>query len=202
MPDRKLPRSFYARNDVALIAKELLGKILCTEFDGVFTSGKIVETEAYNGENDKACHSCVHGLTDRTKVMFGEPGFAYVYLCYGIHHLFNVVSNVENKADAILIRAIEPMDGVEEILRRRNKTKLHRSVGGGPGIASKALGITTQHYGVDLLGNEIWIEDRGITVSENQIISSPRVGVDYAGDDAKRPWRFRVKDNTYTSPAK
>lgn len=202
MPDRKLPRSFYARNDVALIAKELLGKILCTEFDGVFTSGKIVETEAYNGENDKACHSCVHGLTDRTKVMFGEPGFSYVYLCYGIHHLFNVVSNVENKADAILIRAIEPMDGVEEILRRRNKTKLHRSVGGGPGIASKALGITTKHYGVDLLGNEIWIEDRGITVSENQIISSPRVGVDYAGDDAKRPWRFRVKDNTYTSPAK
>lgn len=202
MPDRKLPRSFYARNDVALIAKELLGKILCTEFDGVFTSGKIVETEAYNGENDKACHSCVHGLTDRTKVMFGEPGFSYVYLCYGIHHLFNVVSNVENKADAILIRAIEPMDGVEEILRRRNKTKLHRSVGGGPGIASKALGITTQHYGVDLLGNEIWIEDRGITVSENQIISSPRVGVDYAGDDAKRPWRFRVKDNAYTSPAK
>lgn len=202
MPDRKLPRSFYARNDVALIAKELLGKILCTEFDGVFTSGKIVETEAYNGENDKACHSCVHGLTDRTKVMFGEPGFSYVYLCYGIHHLFNVVSNVENKADAILIRAIEPMDGVEEILRRRNKTKLHRSVGGGPGIASKALGITTQHYGVDLLGNEIWIEDRGITVSENQIVSSPRVGVDYAGDDAKRPWRFRVKDNTYTSPAK
>lgn len=202
MPDRKLPRSFYARNDVALIAKELLGKILCTEFDGVFTSGKIVETEAYNGENDKACHSCVHGLTDRTKVMFGEPGFSYVYLCYGIHHLFNVVSNVENKADAILIRAIEPMDGVEEILRRRNKTKLHRSVGGGPSIASKALGITTQHYGVDLLGNEIWIEDRGITVSENQIISSPRVGVDYAGDDAKRPWRFRVKDNAYTSPAK
>ncbi len=202
MSDTKLPRSFYARDDVARIAGDLLGKVLCTRFDGILTSGMIVETEAYNGDNDKACHSCVHGLTERTKVMFGPPGFAYVYLCYGIHHLFNVVSNIENKADAILIRAIEPVDGLDMILQRRNKGKLDRSVGGGPGIASKALGITTQHYGMDLLGDRIWIEDRGIRISKKQIISSPRVGVDYAGEDAKRPWRFRIKNNSFTSPAK
>lgn len=202
MRAQKLPRSFYARDNVELIAKELLGKVLCTHFDGILTSGMIVETEAYNGENDKACHSCVHGLTERTRVMFGKPGFAYVYLCYGIHHLFNVVSNEVNKADAILIRAIEPVHGIDEILRRRKKTKLERSVGGGPGIASKALGITTKHYGLDLLGDKIWIEDQGNSIIDKQIISSPRVGVDYAGEDAKRPWRFRIKHNAFTSPAK
>ena len=202
MSDTKLPRSFYARNDVPGIASDLLGKVLCTSFDGILTSGMIVETEAYNGDNDKACHSCVHGLTERTRVMFGPPGFAYVYLCYGIHHLFNVVSNVENKADAVLIRAIEPVDGIDIILQRRNKKRLERSVGGGPGIASKALGITTQHYGLNLMGDHIWIEDRGIKISEKQIISSPRVGVDYAGVDAMRHWRFRIKNNSFTSPAK
>lgn len=198
----KLPRNFYQRDDVVLIAKELLGKVLCTHIDGIFTSGIIVETEAYNGRNDKACHSFVHGLTNRTQIMFGPAGFSYVYLCYGIHHLFNVVTNKETFADAVLIRGIEPLDGIDHILARRNKTKLVRSVGGGPGIASKALGITTDHYGTDLEGEQIWIEDRSINVSDTDIIASPRVGVDYAGEDAKLPWRFRIKDNPFTSPAK
>ena len=199
---QKLNREFYEGDDPVPIARALLGKVLCTNFDGKLTSGMIVETEAYNGRNDKACHSHVHGKTDRTKIMFGQPGIAYVYLCYGIHHLFNVVTNKKGFADAILIRGIEPLDGIEIILNRRNKSKLERSVGGGPGITSQALGITTQNYGEDLCGNNIWIEDRGIIIKQSQIIASPRVGVEYAGEDAQLPWRFRIKHNKYTSPAK
>lgn len=202
MVGKKLPRSFYERDDVAQIARELLGKVLVTNFDGFLTSGIIVETEAYNGRNDKACHSFTHGKTERTKIMFGEPGYAYVYLCYGIHHLFNVVTNVDGLADAVLIRAIEPLDGTPHILDRRNKSKLERSVGGGPGIASQALGITTRNYGTDLLGNSIWIEERSIAEPAFEIIASPRVGVDYAEEDALRPWRFRIRGNKFTSPAK
>ncbi len=201
MENKRLPRTFYERDDVVQIAKELLGKVLCTRFEGEFTSGIIVETEAYNGRTDRACHSFLHGKTERTKIMFGEPGNAYVYLCYGIHHLFNVVTNKQGLADAVLIRGIEPLDGIDTILERRKKTKLVRSVGGGPGIASQALGITTKDYGTNLSGELIWIEDRGIKISDSEIIASPRVGVDYAGEDAKLPWRFRIKDNGFTSPA-
>ena len=202
MGSKKIPRSFYSRDDVVSIAKDLIGKVVCTHIDGVFTSGIIVETEAYNGRTDRACHSYIHGKTNRTEIMFDAPGYSYVYLCYGIHHLFNVVTNKKGCADAVLIRGIEPKDGIEFILARRNKQKLERSVGGGPGIASQALGITTTHYGVDLLGDQIWIEDHEILILESQIIASPRVGVDYAGEDAKLPWRFRLKGNQYTSPAK
>ncbi|GAB5409963.1 MAG: DNA-3-methyladenine glycosylase [Balneolaceae bacterium] len=199
---KKLENSFYERDNVVQIAQDLLGKVLCTNIGGVYTSGIIVETEAYNGRNDKACHSFIHGKTKRTEIMFGDPGFAYVYLCYGIHHLFNVVTNKNGLADAVLIRGIEPLDGIEHILVRRDKTKLERSVGGGPGIASQALGISTKHYGLDLQGDTIWIEDRQFQIPPSEIIASPRVGVDYAGEDAKLPWRFRIKDNRFTSPAK
>lgn len=198
----KLPITFYERDDVVQVARDLLGKVLCTNFDGVFTSGMIVETEAYNGRADKACHSFIHGRTKRTEIMFGRAGMAYVYLCYGIHHLFNVVTNKEGLADAVLVRAIEPLDGIPVILNRRKKSQLERSVGGGPGIASQALGISTRHYGTDLLENLIWIEDQDILLNQEDIIASPRVGVDYAGDDALLPWRFRTKGNKFTSPAK
>ena len=200
--NQKLPQTFYARGNVAQIARDLLGKVLCTNINGAYTAGIIVETEAYCGRNDKACHSFVHGKTERTKIMFGEPGHAYIYLCYGIHHLFNVVTNVEGLADAVLIRAIEPLEGIETILQRRNKKTLIRNVGGGPGIASKALGITTEFYGTNLQGNLIWLEDREILFKASSIIASPRVGVDYASDDAFLPWRFRAKNNAFTSPAK
>lgn len=199
---KKLPLSFYDRDDVVQIARDLLGKVLCTNINDVFTSGIIVETEAYNGRTDKACHSHIHGRTKRTEIMFGRPGKAYVYLCYGIHHLFNVVTNEEGLADAILVRAIEPLSGVPTILKRRGKSKLERSVGGGPGIASQALGISTAHYGTDLLSDMIWIEDHNSVLNQKDIIASPRVGVDYAGEDALLPWRFRVKGNKFTSPAK
>lgn len=199
----KLNRHFYSHHDVVEVAKNLLGKFLCTKTGNVFTAGMIVETEAYNGRNDKACHAHIHGKTERTKIMYGKPGFAYVYLCYGIHHLFNVVTNKKDFADAVLIRAIEPRDGIQEILTRRGHKKLQPSTGGGPGIVSQALGINTNlHYGEDLTQNTIWIEDRNFALSEEDIIASARVGVDYAGEDAKLPWRFRIKNNRFTSPAK
>ena len=201
MPD-KLPISFYERDDVVQIARELLGKVLCTNFEGIVTKGIIVETEAYNGRSDKACHAHFAGKTNRTKIMYERGGLAYVYLCYGIHHLFNIVTNKEGCADAVLVRGIEPLEGIDHILERRSKKKLERSVGGGPGIASQALGITTDNYGTDLLGDNIWIENDNKILHSEDIIASPRVGVDYAGEDALLPWRFRIKDNKFTSPAK
>ncbi|MFA5668176.1 MAG: DNA-3-methyladenine glycosylase [Balneolaceae bacterium] len=198
----KLPTSFYERDDVVTIARELLGKVLVTKINNTVTAGIIVETEAYRGESDLACHACVYGKTERTKIMFGKPGHAYIYLCYGIHHLFNVVTNKEGFADAVLIRAIEPIAGIDTMLLRRNKTVLNRSVGGGPGIVSSALGITTKLYGTNLQESTIWLEDRETYFEDSSIIASPRVGVNYAGNDAHLPWRFRVKGNAYTSPAK
>ncbi len=198
----KLPISFYEQDDVVHIAKLLLGKVLCTHLNGVLTKGIIVETEAYNGRTDKACHAHFAGKTNRTKIMYERGGLAYVYLCYGIHHLFNIVTNKKGLADAVLVRGIEPLEGIDHILNRRNKTKLERSAGGGPGIVSQALGISTDHYGTDLTGSLIWIEDHKPTVPEQNIITSPRVGVDYAEEDALLPWRFRIKDNPFTSPAK
>lgn len=197
----KLPLSFYERDDVVQIAQDLLGKVLCSNIDGIVTKGIVVETEAYNGRNDKACHAHFAGKTNRTKIMYDRGGLAYVYLCYGIHHLFNIVTNIEGFADAVLVRGIEPIEGIEHILKRRNKKKLERTVGGGPGIASQALGIKTHHYGTDLLGDLIWIEDHNNVLQNAQIITSPRVGVDYADEDALLPWRFRIKDNKFTSPA-
>ncbi|MEX0610332.1 MAG: DNA-3-methyladenine glycosylase [Balneolaceae bacterium] len=199
MSSLKLPREFYERDDVVGISRELIGKVLCTKIDGVFTSGIIVESEAYHGRNDRACHAFPDVKTPRTSIMYGPPGFAYVYLCYGIHHLFNVVANKEGLADAVLIRAVQPVDGVEFMMERRGKEKIHPSVGNGPGILSQALGITTKLYGSDLLGNQIWIEDRGITYKDSEIISGPRVGVAYAGEDANLPWRFSVKNSKWVS---
>ncbi|HCD50816.1 MAG TPA: DNA-3-methyladenine glycosylase [Balneolaceae bacterium] len=201
MAYKKVSRSFYDRDDVVEIARELIGKVLCTNINGHITKGMIVETEAYDGSCDNACHAYSHGLTERNKVMFGAPGFSYIYLCYGIHHLFNIVTNSEGKADAVLIRAIEPIEGVSKILERRNKKKLQRSVGGGPGIVSSALGITTEHYGEDLFGDVIWVEDHGNDFNPDEILASERVGIDYAGEDANLPWRFRLKGNPFTSPA-
>lgn len=198
----KLSRDFYTRPDVAQISQELLGKYLFTNINGQLTAGMIVETEAYTGNDDCACHANNNRRTPRTEVMFGEGGKAYVYLCYGIHHLFNIVTNVEGTADAVLIRAIEPVRGIDWMLMRRNMMQAKPVLTGGPGSMSAALGITTKHYGHDLLGDIIWLEDRGIQVAEHDIIASPRVGVAYAGKDALRPWRFRIRGNKWASPAK
>jgi len=191
----KLPRSFYLRPDVVQVAKDLLGKVLVTQFDGKFTAGRIVETEAYCGRGDKACHA--NGRrTPRTEVMYGEGGRAYIYLCYGIHHLTNVVTNTEGMADAVLIRALEPLEGIETMMERRGGTAY--KLASGPGTLSVAMGITVKKTGMDLLSDEMWI-GREREEPHFEIIADRRIGVDYAGEDALRPWRFLIANNSYVS---
>ncbi len=197
-----LPESFYARKDVVKIAKELLGKVLVTEIEGIHTAGIITETEAYAGATDKASHAYGNRRTARTETMYQHGGVAYVYLCYGIHHLFNVVTNIEDVPHAILIRAVEPLEGIEYMLERRRKEKVDISLTAGPGAMSMALGIHTRHSGCSLQGPEIFIEDRGIKVGSKNIVTATRVGVAYAADDALRPYRFLLKGNKYVSKGK
>ena len=197
-----LPGSFYKRKDVVKIAKELLGKVLVTNFDGVHTAGIIVETEAYAGAADKASHASGNRRTGRTETMYQEGGVAYVYLCYGIHHLFNVVTNVQDTPHAILIRGVEPIEGVDEMLVRRKKEHLTPSLTAGPGALSMALGIHTRHTGYSLQGPEIIIEDRGFKVSSKEVVATTRVGVAYAREDALLPYRFYIKGNKYVSKGK
>jgi DNA-3-methyladenine glycosylase len=175
------------------IARELLGKYLFTNIDGIFTGGIITETEAYNGESDKASHAFGGRRTSRTEIMYARGGFAYVYLCYGIHSLFNVVTNRENIPHAVLVRAIYPVEGIDQMfLRRRSPKSNVEELCIGPGTVSQALGIHFRHTGKSLLENEIWIEDKGLAIPTEEIIVGPRVGVDYAGKDALLPYRFRV----------
>lgn len=197
-----LPLEFYTRPDVVQIAQELLGKVLVTYVDGQLTEGMIVETEAYSGCNDMACHANDGLRTARTEIMYGQGGVSYVYLCYGIHHLFNIVTNVEGLADAVLIRAVEPLTGIDLMLQRRKMNQPAYRLTAGPGSMSKALGITTEHYGLSLSGDSIWLEDRGIDIPEKNLVAGTRVGVDYAGEHAKYPWRFSVKGNKWVSKAK
>jgi DNA-3-methyladenine glycosylase len=198
----KLSKLFYTRPDVVQISRELIGKHIFTRIDGVLTGGKIVETEAYCGENDLACHSHSGRRTARTEIMFQEGGVAYVYLIYGIYCLFNIITNVAEKADAVLIRAIEPTEGLPEMLLRRGHTQVTPKLTAGPGLVTLALGINKKHYGTDLTGDLIWLENRGETINPEGLIASPRVGVDYAGEDALLPWRFRLKNSRWTSKAK
>jgi DNA-3-methyladenine glycosylase len=198
----KLPLSFYTRPDVVEVARDLIGKYLFTQIDGVLTGGRIVETEAYRGENDMACHAHGGKRTLRTEIMYHQGGVAYVYLIYGLYALFNVITNVAGQADAVLIRAIEPVAGIPEMLRRRHHAHLSPRLTAGPGVLTKALGIQTAHYGTALTGNLIWLEDRQQAIAEDQLIVSPRVGVAYAGEHALHPWRFRLRSSPWTSPAK
>ncbi len=198
----KLPVSFYERKDVVKIARELLGKVLVTKFNGIYTAGMIVETEAYAGVTDRASHAYGNRRTPRTEVMYMHGGAAYVYLCYGIHHLFNVVTNVQDIPHAILIRAIEPLEGIESMLERRDKIKVQPSLTAGPGAMSMSLGINTIHTGLSLQGPEIYIEDRGVKIGNKDIIAATRVGVAYAMDDALRPYRFYIKGNPFVSKGK
>jgi len=199
---KKLDTSFYQRKNVLLIAKELLGKILVTNWDGIITSGRIVECEAYNGIVDKASHASGGRRTTRNEIMYGAGGFSYVYLCYGIHHLFNVVTNLKDTPHAILIRGLEPMEGIEEMLLRTSKKKLDYTLTRGPGNVSKALGIYTKHNGIFLSDEKMYIAEDGRKYKKSEIIASPRIGVDYAGEDAKLPYRFYVKGNPYVSGKK
>lgn len=202
MKGKKLSFSFFLRPDVVQVSKELLGQWLFTRIrNQPVTGGMIVETEAYAGVNDRASHAYGNRRTRRTEVMFRQGGVAYVYLCYGIHALFNIITNVEGIPDAILIRAIEPIQAVDVMLKRRGKKSLDRSLTAGPGVLSRALGIGLHHTGTSMVGNEIWIEE-GVHFKPGHIEAVPRVGVQYAGEDAKRPWRFKVRNNAWTSRVK
>ncbi len=191
-----LPLAYYQHKDVLFLSQDLLGKFLVTEINGKRTSGKIVETEAYRAPEDKASHAYNYRRTRRNEVMYHSGGVCYVYRCYGIHALFNVVTNDAEVPHAILIRAIEPVEGVDIMLERRKKSKIDKTLTAGPGTLSQALGIDTIHNGQPLVNSTIWIEDRGLFVQSDEIIASPRVGVDYAKEDALLPWRFRIKNNS------
>lgn len=197
---RKLPLSFYQQRDVVDLARQLVGKVLCTRINGdVRTSGIITETEAYCGRGDKASHANNDTRTERTETMYQSGGIAYIYLCYGIHHLFNVVTNENDKADAVLIRGIEPLDGKERMLKQRSYQKVQPALTAGPGRLTQALGITTDWDSTSLMNDTIWIEDHGNTFAEDTLVATQRVGVDYAGEDAQLPWRFYPKGNQWVS---
>lgn len=191
----KLPQSFYQRSNVVQVAKDLIGKRLITNVNDMLTSGIIVETEAYSYK-ERGCHA-YKGPTERNKVMFEKGGISYVYLCYGMHHLFNVVTNQSGKADAVLIRALEPVLGIDLMMERMKVNSIKR-ITSGPGKLTKALGITKSWNGVDLLGHQVWIEE-GEKVSSSKIKADARIGIDYAGEDALLPWRFSIKDNKWVS---
>jgi len=195
----KLPQSFYERKDVVKISKELLGKYLFTCIDGEITGGYIVETEAYNGVIDRASHAYGNRQTPRTQTMFGNGGVAYVYLCYGIHEMFNVVTSVDGQPHAILIRAIQPTDGLDIMQLRRNMLVVKPTVTSGPGSVARALGISRNINAISLQSDTLWIEDRSLTFPDEAIAAVPRVGVAYAGPDALLPYRFYVKGNPYVS---
>lgn len=194
----KLPTSFYLNADVVAISQSLLGVYLFSCFDGILTGGRIVETEAYKGGFDLASHA-TKGKTKRTEVVFRAGGCAYVYLCYGIHHLLNVVTNESEKPDCALIRAIEPVIGVPEMMLRRNKSKQERLTAG-PGTVTQALGITTKQNGVDLTGDQIWLA-KSIVEIPFEMETSTRIGVGYPGADALLPWRFSIKRSAFVSVA-
>jgi DNA-3-methyladenine glycosylase len=200
--DHLIPLSldFYQKEDVLEIGQSLLGKILCTRVKGILTAGMIVETESYQGASDRACHA-YRGKTPRNAMMYEKGGTAYVYLCYGIHSLFNVVTYQKDVPYAVLVRAIEPLHGIDFMLQRRGQTVCKRALTAGPGALSESLAITRKMNGAKLNSDLLWIADYK-SFSPQDIVASPRVGVNYAGSDAKKPWRFRIKNNPWTSLAK
>ena len=199
MTDKKLPQSFYISNNILDISKILLGKVLVTKLNGKKTTGIIIEVEAYLGVKDKASHSYNNKRTKRTEPMYLKGGIGYIYLCYGIHYMLNVVVGEINTPYAILIRSVEPLSGEKTMLKRRNLNKITESLTNGPGKLTQAFGITSTLNYEPLISDKIWIEDRGINVKEKNILSSKRIGVDYAGEDAKLPYRFYIKNNKWVS---
>jgi len=187
--------------DVEYIAQRLLGSTIITEIDGMIASAVIVETEAYKAPDDKGSHAYGNKRTARTNTLFENPGTAYVYLCYGIHHLFNIVSGPEGVAHATLIRAVEPIEGIDTMMRRRGQSKEGKNISNGPGKLSQALGIDRTYNGCDLLSGDSLIQIKlpDTPIATKDIIKSPRVGIAYAEECALWPWRFRIKDNAWTS---
>lgn len=197
----KLGLDFYTQPDILKICKQLLGTVLMSNIDGKITGGRIVELEAYRGSVDKASHAFPNKITPRTSTMFENGGVAYVYLCYGIHRLFNIVTNSPGEPDVILIRALQPEVGENHMMERRGIEGGQNTAGmtSGPGKLTAALSIGLEHNNIDLIGDTIWVETDGPDVRDTEIKVSERIGVGYAGEDALLPWRFSIKDNTWVS---
>jgi DNA-3-methyladenine glycosylase len=196
----RLERDFYTRADTLRVARELLGKrLVVPAASGVRVSGRVVEVEAYLGAEDRAAHSFGGRRTRRTETMFSVGGTAYVFFVYGMHHQFNVVTGPEGQPHALLVRAVEPEEGIELMWERRPVSK-ERELTSGPGKLCRALGIDLSFDGEDLTaGRRVWLEETGIEFKSDEIATGPRIGVAYAAEDALKPWRFWVKDNEYVS---
>lgn len=185
-----LSESWYLQSDVVAMAPQLLGKVIETRLDGACSSGIITETEAYAGIDDRASHAFGNRRTARTDTMYAKGGITYVYLCYGMHHLLNVVTQPEGIPHAILIRAIVPKEGIA-LMETRKGRALRPIDGIGPARVCQLLGIDRSHYGYSLQGPQIQIHDIGLEVPSHEIIAGPRIGVAYAGSDALLPYRFQ-----------
>lgn len=197
MTPKILKPKFFQSDNVVGLARQLIGYRIYTNINDQLTSGIVTETEAYAGQGDKACHAHLGRFTKRTSVMYEPGGIAYIYLCYGIHHLFNIVTNTKGKADAILIRAFEPQNGIDTMLKRRGKSTLDKTLTSGPGNVSKALGLDKSHNQNSVCSKQIGFES---TKPKNlEVVETTRVGIDYAGDDAKLPWRFYDKNSKFVS---
>ena len=190
----KLSLDFFHNENFLEISKNLLGKKIFTNIDNQITAGIIIETEAYGGTTDKASHAYNNKKTNRTEAMFQNGGITYIYLCYGMHHLLNIVTNKKNIPEAILIRAILPTDGIEIMLKRKGKKRKDKTLTNGPGSVCKALGINMNHNKLSLSENTIWVENISQNILEKDILKTPRIGIDYAGEDACLPWRFLLKN--------
>ncbi|MCS6929349.1 MAG: DNA-3-methyladenine glycosylase [Saprospiraceae bacterium] len=203
---RRLGTDFYLREDVLSVAKDLLGKVLVTSFDGQRTAGIITEVEAYRAPEDRACHAYGNRRTARTEVMFRPGGCAYIYLCYGLHHLFNIVTGPEGMAHAVLIRAIEPIEGHELMCQRRKyaawkslSLKQRIALTTGPGALAQALGFHANQSGQSLIdpSSPMWVETSEVLLRDGDIAQGPRIGVEYAGECAKWEWRFWIKHSLF-----
>ena len=195
----KLSLTFYQRDDVVLIARELLGKHVFTNINGELTGGIIIETEAYKGPDDRGSHAFNHRRTPRNEMMYNAGGVAYMYICYGIHDMLNIVTGSDNMSHAILIRAIQPTVGIDIMRERRGIYNQDKRLCQGPGALAKALGLNKSHNGTDLLQDKIWIEDHGSGFTDDEVIASARVGMNFDGPYKTMPWRFYIKGNPYVS---
>lgn len=196
----KIPLSFYNREDVVIIARELIGATLVTNFDGVTTSGKIVETEAYAAENDRSSHAYLGRRTERNEMMYAAAGSVYVYLCYGVHKMVNIITNKIDVPEAILIRAVEPIQGIEAMAARTGKSENDLTLTKGPGNLTTAFGIAKNLQGEMVDGSIIYLLKGEMEKISNEAVGiSKRIGIDGAGEDALLPWRFYLKGNKYVS---
>ena len=194
----KLPRTFYTRTNVLTVARDLLGKLLVVPTpDGKRVSGIIVETEAYRGPLDRASHAYGGRRTKRTETMYSVGGTVYIFFVYGMYNQFNVVTNVQDVPHAVLIRALQPVEGIE-IMRRRRHGQPDHNLTNGPGKLCIAMGIDRRLDGADLLGKKVWLEE-GEKLPPRKIASGPRIGIAYAEEWVDKPWRFWIKDNPFVS---